>query len=107
MIFALTGKAVGTVQVAGVGHMKAQCLDDAGGFLFQRSGHRLKGIRCKELAGILQILNLSVALGNIFFGNIAAAGIFIFHGRKDILTALFFKQGDDIIGDFVHRMDRA
>ena len=86
--------------------MKAQCLYHTGGLLLQLSSHRLKIIGSKELSGILQRLHLGITFRNILLGNIAAGSIFFFHSQKDIFPAFFFKQSDDIVGNFVHHMDR-
>ena len=62
MEFALTCKAVVAVQIAGMRHMKTQCLDDAGGLFFQCPRHGGEGIRGKELARVLQGSDIVVAL---------------------------------------------
>ena len=60
VVLALTGKAIGAIEIAGVGNVQAQGLDHACCLLLQLARHRLKGIGGEELACILQALNLIV-----------------------------------------------
>ena len=49
MVFPLAGKAIGAIEVAGVGNMQAQGLDYPGAALLQLSGLFPIGIRGEEL----------------------------------------------------------
>ena len=53
VVLALAGEAVLAVEVAGVGHVEAQCLYHVAGALFKGPRHVREGVGAKELAGVL------------------------------------------------------
>ena len=101
VIFTLACEAVGTVQVACMGNMQAECFNHACAFLFQLSGHWLKNIRCKELAIFPQGVDLSVAFLQFFSRNLR---ILLLHCIEKLSLGTLLKLPDHIVGEFVHGM---
>ena len=90
VVLALAGKAVGAVEVAGVGHMQAQRLDDAGALFLELARHGGKGVRREELPLVLQGADLRVAGGDLFGGDVRV----LFRAwRRDLLPALRPRTG--------------
>ena len=58
VVIALACKAIGAVEVTGVGDVQAKCLDDACGLFLQLACHGLEGVGGKKLAACLQGGNL-------------------------------------------------
>ena len=107
VIFPLTGEAIGAVEVAGVGHMKAKSLDHPCGFVFQFSRHIGEGVGGKEHALVLQFRNLIIAFLDLRGGNFGDMGVFFADFGKNRFFRFLLKKGDDVIGHVVHRMHRA
>ena len=105
VILALTCKAVGAVEVAGMGHMEAQGLHHTRRLFLQLTCHRLKGVGGKELSRLLQGNHLSIALGKVSLRNVLTAAVFLLHGGEDLFLRMRFKQTDDVVGHLVHHMD--
>ena len=106
VIPALAGKAVAAVQIAGVRHVQAERLDDIAAFLFKASGHRLKAVRRKELACVLQCRDLVIAGVGLALRQ-ALHAIFRQHLRRDLFPAFRLVKGNHVIGEPVHQMDGA
>ena len=107
MVLALTGEAVGAVEVAGMGNVQAQRLDHAGGARLQLARHRLEGILGEQLASRLQLRDLVIALAHLLRRD-ALGGVVLFGQLTDDgVAALALEHGDDVIGQLVHRVDRA
>ena len=104
VVFALAGKTVRTVQIAGMGHMKAQGLHHPGGFLFQLSGHGGESVGGKELPRLLQLGHLIIALVQLFPAQLGEPGL---HQCQDLLAGAAFVAADDFIGRIVHHVDGA
>ena len=107
VVLALTGKAVGAIEVAGVGNVQAQCLDHACRFGFQITGHRLEGIFGKQLARRLQLGDLVIAFAYLLRRHALGGTVLFCQLTDDHIAAFGLEHGDDIIGQLVHRMDRA
>ena len=107
MVLALTCKAVGAVQVTGVGHVQAKRLDHVAGALLERAGHGGEGVRGEELAHLLERLHVADAQADFFLGHVLAIAIFGHHGADDFLRRGVFIHGDDIVGDLVHAVHAA
>ena len=107
VVLALTGEAVGAVEVAGVGHMEAQCLDDSGGAGLQLPGHGGKGILGEELPGVLQRQQLIVALLQLRPGHVLPIPVLLRQRIHQRLPLLRLEPGDHVIGHLVHGVDGA
>ena len=107
VVLALTGEAVGAVEVTGVGDVQAQGLDDAGGTGLQLTRHGLEGIRGKQLARCLQLCDLVIALAHLLRRHTLGGTVFLGQLTDDGVAALAFEHGDNVIGQLVHRVDRA
>ena len=106
VVLPLAGKAVGAVEVAGVGHMEAEGLDH-GAAVFEVKGHGLEGIRGVELPGLLQGAHVLDAAPQVLPGDVGAVPVLLQHGGDDLLRAPLLVQGDDVVGHVVHHVDRA
>ena len=53
VVLALAGEAVLAVEIAGVGHVEAQCFHHVAGALFKGPRHAGEGVRAEELPGVL------------------------------------------------------
>ena len=104
MVLALGGKAVGAVQVAGVGNVQAQGLDHAGGPGLQFPRHGGEGIRGEELARVLQGSDIVVALLQFCPVEGGVLGGDFVNGR---FPGMVLVKADEVIGRLVHHMDRA
>ena len=107
VVLALTGEAVGAVEVAGVGHMEAQCLDDSGGTGLQLPGHGGEGVLGEELPGILQGQQLIVALLQLRPGHVLPIPVLLRQRIHQRLPLLRLEPGDHVIGHLVHGVDGA
>ncbi len=107
MILSLAGKAVSAVEIAGVGHMKAQGLHHVPGALFKGSGQGGEGIRRKQFPRILEGLDVGQTLPQLLLRHIRPVRVFLQQSRHDLIAAACFKPGDDVIGHAVHHMDGA
>ena len=107
VVLALTGEAVGAVEVAGMGNVQAQRLDHAGGACLQFARHRLEGVLGEQLARRLQLRDLVIALAHLLRRD-ALGGVVLFGQLTDDgIAALGLEHGNDVIGQLVHRVDRA
>ena len=107
VVLALAGKAVGTVEVAGVRNMQAQGFNDVAAAFLEGSGGRRISIRGEELSAVLQHSDFFITAGNIRLGNSRLFPVLFLHGRKNFRPGLPFIQRDHVIGEFVHKMDRS
>ena len=87
--------------------MQAQSLHNSGGLFLQFSRHIFKGIGRKKLSAVPKRFDLTVALLNIFSGNISASRVFFLHNLKYVLAAMLFKHTDNIVGNIIHRVNGA
>ena len=90
-----------------MGDVQAQGLDDAGGTGLQLTRHGLEGIRGKQLARCLQLCDLVIALAHLLRRHALGGTVFLGQLTDDGIAALAFEHGDDVIGQLVHRVDRA
>ena len=107
MIFALAGKAIGAIQIAGMGHMQTKSLHHAGSLLLEFPCHLFKSIGGKELSFLLQFPNLIIAGGNFLPVYIFHMAKLRHHGVDDFFLAFFFIKADDFISDIIHHMHAA
>ena len=107
VILALTGEAVGTVQVAGVRHMQAQRLHHIAGTLLERTGHVCEGVGGIELPGLLQRLHVINAVPQILLRHILACAVFSHHCRYDLIRRVIRVKRNDVIGYLIHYMNGA
>ena len=73
---ALGGKAVFAVQIAGVGHMQAECLDN-GGTILEVKGMVSVNIFGKQLAIGLQFFDVVKAVVDVLGGHFGMVSIFL------------------------------
>ena len=104
VVFALGGKAVGAVQVAGVGDVQTQGLHHPGGPGLQLSCHGGEGIRGEELARILQRSDVVIAFRKLLGVDFRILGGNLGQG---LFPGGGFVEADEVIGGLVHHMDRA
>ena len=102
VVLALTCKAIGAVQVAGVRHVQAQGLDDPGALFLEFARHGRKGVRCEELPLVLEGGDLVIAALDLRGGELR---VLFTHGGEDGLPALALVQGDAVVGQLVYRVD--
>ena len=112
VIFALAGKAVGAVEVAGVGDVQAERLDHAGGFALELAGGRLVGVGGEQPAGVAQGADLVIAFGNVGLADALAvlrALPRVPAGKlpQQLLPAVLLKHANQVVCQPVHQMDRA
>ena len=106
LIAALRGKAVGAVQVAGVGHMQAESLDH-GVAVLEIEREVLIGIGAPQLAGFLQACHVINALAQIGLGHVLTVTVLCHHGGNDLVGGVVGVHGNDIIRHLIHHMHRA
>ena len=85
--------------------MEAQGLHHVAGALLKGTRHVGKGIRRKELPGVLQGLHISDAVPQVLLRHVGALTVFFQHGRHDLVGTVVLEQSDDVIGHLVHHMD--
>ena len=107
VVFALTGKAIGAVQVAGMGNVQAQGLDHVAAALLKGARQRGEGIRAEELSLPDQFVYVGDALPHIGLGHVLPARVLFADQPDDLLRSVLVVKGDDIVGHFVHRVDGA
>ena len=107
VILALTGEAVGTVQVAGVRHMQAQRLHHIARTLLERTGHVREGVGGIEFPGLLQRLHVINAVPQILLRHILACAVFFHHCRYDLIRRVIRVKRNDVIGYLIHYMNGA
>ena len=105
VVLALAGKAVGAIEVAGVGDVEAQRLDDTRCLGLEMPRHGLEGVGGEELARFLERDDLSVALLDIGGGDILAVAVFFVHGSDDFVLFVGLKHLDDVVGYLVYYVD--
>ena len=105
MIFSLTGKAIGAVQIARVRDVQAQRLDYIAGTFLESSCHGREGIRRKQLTVSLQRGDVIGAVAQIRLGHIRAVCVPAQHLPDECFTVGALPCGNHIIGDIVHCMD--
>ena len=99
---ALRGKAVAAIQVAGVGHVQAQCLNDVGA-VFKVERMVGVGVGRKQLPGGGQFFDIVKAIVDIGGGDVGAACVFLFQLGGGVLTGqTLVDQGDGVVGHIVH-----
>ena len=103
LITALGSKAVGAVQVTGVGHMQAESFDH-GVAVLEVKCHILVDIRAPQLARLFQGGDIIDALAQVFLGDVGPVAIFFHHGRHDLVRGVVCIHGDHIIRHIVHHM---
>ena len=106
LVLALACKAVLAGEVAGVGHMKAQRLDD-GVARLEVKGQMLVGVGGKQLALGLQVLRALQDRPDLALRHLRLAAVLFQHGGNDLPGAVALVHGDDVIGQVVHHMDGA
>ena len=105
VILALAGKAVGTVEVAGVGHMEAQSLHHVPGTLLEVAGHGGKIVGSVELARFLQSSHIGNTGIELLLRHVLPPGILHQQLPDNVLRALFLIHGYYVVGHLVHRVD--
>ena len=103
MVLALGGEAVGAIQVAGVGDVQAQGLDDSGGPGLQLPCHGGKGIRSEQLPRALQGGDVIVALFQFTFLDLRVLGGDL---RHSLFAGVVLVKADEVVGRLVHHMHR-
>ena len=106
MVFSLTGKAVGAIEIAGVGNVQAKRLDHAGGLGLQLARHGGKGILGEQLSRRFQPGDLVVTFADLIRRHTVCALILFPQFFNNGVTALCFKQRDHVVSQFVHGMYR-
>ena len=84
MIFSLTGKAIGTVEVAGMCNVQTQGFYHIAGTFFKGAGHVGKSVGAVELSGLTQRFNIRNAMIQFLFIDILAAAVFFHHRGNDL-----------------------
>ena len=105
LVFALAGEAVGAAQVAGVGHMETQGLDNVGVVLVV-GGHGGVGVGGEELVLLLQRRHVVDAGADLLLGDVGAVRIVGQDAPADLVGGVVGVEGDDVIRHLVHQMDR-
>ena len=104
---ALGGKAVLAVEVAGVGHVEAQGLQDGFGVLEGLLLHVLPQVLGEELAGGFQGVDVLQAGQDLPLVHVRPVAVLGQDLGDDGLPGGGLVQGDDVIGHLVHQVDRA
>ena len=104
MIFALAGKAVAAVQIAGVGHVKAECLDVTG-FVFEIKGDIFVDVFAEKLFLRYKLSYVGQAESDLLFVNIRSVTVFFHHRFDDLFFGGVFVHFYDVVGHIVHYMD--
>ena len=105
VILALAGKAVATVEIAGMGHMQAHGLEH-GVFIFKIEGHIFINVRGEKFFILLQIFYILQTVKHILLRQV----FFRVSGNDltgNFLWRLFLIHRNDVIGHLVHHMDRS
>ena len=105
LVFALAGKAVGAAQVAGVGHVETQGLDDVGVVLVV-GGHGGVGVGGEKLVVLLQRCHVVDAGPDLLLGDVGTVGVVGQDAPADLVRGVVGVEGDDVIRHLVHQMDR-
>ena len=103
--FALTCEAVGAVQIAGVGDVKAERFYDIPAFRLEHVRHRLERVLGEQLSLILQSADIRKT-----FGDITVADTVVFSGERGddlILSESAARHGYYFIGGIVHGVNGA
>ena len=87
--------------------MQAERLDNTRGLLLEPARHRFKGVRRKQLSGILQRRDIIIAFCDILRRDLRIVRIFLLHCRKHFLPRLILINCDHIIGKRIDGMHRA
>ena len=104
---ALRGEAVAAIQVAGVGNVQAERLDNVGAF-FEVKGVVGVGVGRKQLARGGQLVDVVEHVADVGGGHIGAVRVLFGEGCSSLLpAAALVDQGDGVIGDVIHRMHAA
>ena len=106
VVLALAREAVFAVEVAGVGDVEAQGLDDVTAAFFELAGEGFIGVRGVELLVIFEVAYIADALEDLVLVDIFAFPVLLHHGGDDLLLRVVRVQRDDVVGDVVHRVDR-
>ncbi|EJX07055.1 hypothetical protein EVA_04837 [gut metagenome] len=105
--FALSGKAVAAVQVAGVCHMQTQSLDHGAAILKVKSLVRV-GVLSEEATVAAQFLNGFEATADLFGSYLRLIGILCEQFIGDFLLALAsIDQSNGVISQFVYCVNTA
>ena len=104
---ALGGKAVFAVQIAGVGHMQAECLDN-GGTILEVKGMVSVNIFGKQLAIGLQFFDIVKAVVDVFGGHFGMVSIFLCQQVGSFCAGVAgIDQSDGGIRQFVYGVNAA
>jgi len=103
-VAALAGEAVFAVEVARVGRVQAQRLDER---FLGRERQALVGVGREQLAGGLERRDVRGALPDRGLVDARVVPVFFEHPRDDLLRRGALKQADDVVGQRVDRVDRA
>ena len=103
VIFALAGEAIGAVEIAGVGHVQAERLDDAGSLGLELSGHGLVDVGREQLARLAQGLDLSAGRLQFLQGRLVRVAV-VDRGDQYVAGRGFVVL-DQVIGDLVNDVD--
>ena len=106
MVLALRCKAVLAVEVTGVSDVQTQRLDYCVA-LFEVKGEVLVLVGRKELAHVLQLLNIVKAVVDFSFIYFSVVRVLFEHGGNDFLAAAVFKHLDHVICEVVNEMNAA
>ena len=107
MVLALAREAVFTVEVAGVGHVEAQSLDDVSAAFLEFAREGFVGVRGVELLVLLEVAYIADALPDLVLVDVVPVPVLLHQGGDDLLLGVVRVQGDDVVGHVVHRVDGA
>ena len=105
VVFSLAGEAVVAVEVAGVGHVQAQRLDN-GVAALEVEGLAGVDILSVELARAAQRLDVVETVKQLLPGDLGISGVLFKKDLDGLPGALGFAQPDQVVGDLVHHVDR-
>ena len=103
--FALAGKAIGTAEIAGMGHMETEGFDHVPGPLLKRVRQGLKGVLGEEFALTLQRGDVVETFLDILAGDLVA--VFLLDDGNDFLGRVILVQGNHIVRGFADGVDGA
>ena len=103
----LARETVFAVQVAGMRDVQAECLHDVPGAFLERTGDVLISIRRIELPGFHKGFHVRDALADLFFRHVRAVFELLQDPADDFLFFMIRIERDDLVGDVIHRVDRA
>ena len=106
VILALACEAIGAVEVAGVCHVQAECLDDLG-VVFVVDGKAFIHVGRVKLARLFQCLHVLDALQQLLARHVGLVRVLLQKRLDDLLCGVGLIHFDDVVRDLVHRVHRA